>query len=437
MIQSIYIKNFKAWKNANFSLNGDNVIFVGEHGSGKSSILQALDSFFNKDRIEDESIIDQTQDVEIGIRINRTFLKKRFVGRAHRAIIDNPDADWSQIEGIYYLYLLGTEKSALTLIKELSRSRVEQMIDAPFRKQFATLADNAISSVLSEMQESVSFDGINSSNITATTKLNPSRAVNYDLSFDESFVNNLTKHGISLIDDLLSSSLTKGNYKNVIFGIDGIEDSFNASDFSLFIEKLSDTFGQLLLTTHSQQIMKSSKNIQTIPVGESPQIYVAELISGLKTNQVSFLLVEGKFDLPWYRKALELLGATDSYTVLPGGGSNVELLRKELLHLGLSCILIFDGDMRTKVNKDDRKYALSRDCIELYTPDKLLKSLFNCNPPKRNKKSFFTSIRKSGMHLSDDGIKDIIAERISDSLTIESEFVKELGEIITYDKANH
>lgn len=437
MIQSIYIKNFKAWKNANFSLNGENVIFVGEHGSGKSSILQALDCFFNQDRIDDESIIDHSQDVEIGIRINRTFLKKRYIGRAHRAIIDNPEADWSQIDGIYYLYVLGTEKSPLTLVKELARSRVEQMIDSSFRKDFEVLADRAIASVLKEMNEAFIQSSGNALDITAQSKLNPSRAVNYDLTFDESFIDELTEHGTSIIDDLLSSSLTKGNYKNVIFGIDGVEDSFKTPDFTNFIDNLSDTFGQLLLTTHSQQIMQSGKKIQTIPVGDNPQLYVAELISGLRTNQIAFLLVEGKFDLPWYRKALELLGVSEAYTVLPGGGSNVELLRKELLHLGLNCVLIFDGDMKSKVNENARKYALDRECIELYTPDSLLKDLFNCVPPKKNKKTFFNSIRKSGVHLSDDGIKDVIAERIADSLTESSEFVKELGTIITFDKAHH
>ena len=437
MIQSIYIKNFKAWKNANFSLNGGGVIFVGEHGSGKSSILQALDCFFNQERIDDESIIDHSQDVEIGIRINRTFLKKRFIGKAHRAVIDNPEADWSQIDGLYYLYVLGTEKSPLTLVKELARSRVEQMIDPRFRAQFEALANQAIDSVLNEMNDALALNGSKPGEITAKSKLNPSRAVNYDLSFDETFVNEVTEHGPSVIDDLISSSLTAGNYKNVIFGIDGIEDSFKAADFPYFIERLSDTFGQLLLTTHSQKILQSGHNLQTIPVGDNPQMYVAELLSGLRTNQRAFLLVEGKFDLPWYRKALELLGATDLYTVLPGGGSNVELLRKELIHLGLHCVLIFDGDMKSKENRNARKYALSRDCVELYTPDSLLKTLFNCIPPKHHKKAFFTTIRKTGTHLSDDGIKDMIAERIADSLDENSEFIKELGEIIAFDQAQN
>ena len=93
--------------------------------------------------------------------------------------------------------------------------------------------------------------------------------------------------------------------------------------------------------------------------------------------------------------------------------------------------------MKSKENRNARKYALSRDCVELYTPDSLLKTLFNCIPPKHHKKAFFTTIRKTGTHLSDDGIKDIIAERIADSLDENSEFVKELGEIIAFDQAQN
>lgn len=45
MIISIYIKNFKAYERETITLNKNNVL-IGENDAGKSSVLQALDYFF-------------------------------------------------------------------------------------------------------------------------------------------------------------------------------------------------------------------------------------------------------------------------------------------------------------------------------------------------------------------------------------------------------
>lgn len=51
MIKAIFIKNFKAYEKSTINLFENN-IFIGENDSGKSTILQAMDVFFNQDSID-------------------------------------------------------------------------------------------------------------------------------------------------------------------------------------------------------------------------------------------------------------------------------------------------------------------------------------------------------------------------------------------------
>lgn len=77
MIKAIFIKNFKAYEKSTINLFENN-IFIGENDSGKSTILQAMDVFFNQDSIDKKFVRDINQNVEIGIRIddNNKFIKK-------------------------------------------------------------------------------------------------------------------------------------------------------------------------------------------------------------------------------------------------------------------------------------------------------------------------------------------------------------------------
>ena len=76
MIKAIFIKNFKAYEKSTINLFENN-IFIGENDSGKSTILQAMDVFFNQDSIDKKFVRDINQNVEIGIRIddNNKFIK--------------------------------------------------------------------------------------------------------------------------------------------------------------------------------------------------------------------------------------------------------------------------------------------------------------------------------------------------------------------------
>ena len=65
MIEQIFIKNFKAFEKETIPIENHNIL-IGENDSGKSTILQALDIFFNQEKIDKNFIRDITIPVEIG-----------------------------------------------------------------------------------------------------------------------------------------------------------------------------------------------------------------------------------------------------------------------------------------------------------------------------------------------------------------------------------
>lgn len=84
MLSQVYIKNFKAFEKETINISKHNMI-IGENDAGKTTILSALDIFFNTDenyKIDKSVIRNLKEDVEIGVWINDEFYKK-FIRQVH------------------------------------------------------------------------------------------------------------------------------------------------------------------------------------------------------------------------------------------------------------------------------------------------------------------------------------------------------------------
>ena len=77
MIQGIYIKNFRAWRKGVFKLFGGHTVFLGDNDTGKTSILEALDYFFNHTKMDSSCYIDPHADIHIGVRIDGQEFRRR------------------------------------------------------------------------------------------------------------------------------------------------------------------------------------------------------------------------------------------------------------------------------------------------------------------------------------------------------------------------
>lgn len=145
------------------------------------------------------------------------------------------------------------------------------------------------------------------------------------------------------------------------------------------------------------------------------------------TDEKIYLLVEGKFDLPWYRTVINLLRKNDDYVVLPvGGENNAPILKQELELLGKTCKIIRDGD----TNAVD---SISKDCIELYAPLEDINELLGLSLTEipQTKEDFFDKTVTT--QNSKDTVKRILSENAINFLEENNELVEEVKIILGVD----
>jgi len=418
LLQSIYIKNFKAWRKGVFKFFGKSAALVGENASGKTSMLEALDFFFNRERMDAACIIDPQRDVEIGVRIDGQNYRKVFDHETLDARPYDEDVDWSAIDSVRYLYVPATGRSASAVALELARARMAEAAAGEPPAGVERAADRALVSLPSGAGASL------------RVKACAPEALQLGLP------------GRVDIPDA-RQLIVRSSYRRLILGIDDIEESELAAGTAEGVSELKRHVGQLVISTNSHGMLPNDPDMLVYAVGDTPGAHVAGTIAGAAGadgRERLFMLVEGQYDLPWYKRAIELLRREGEVQVLPGGGSNVDALCRELRGLDYRCIIVRDGDMAFKSDPSAGDFAIERDCIEMYAPDKLLLDCFGVVPP-RTKEAFFERIASSPSErsqgtrtrkarYSNDDIKSIIAEHITSYLSRDSDFVRELASIL-------
>ena len=103
MIDHIFIKNYKAFNRKNIPLN-KNTLFIGTNASGKTTILEALDLFFN-DVFHHEYINDLEKDVIIEIHLNDERYRKVYKSPFYHLSYEDCIGDMFDINHIKYLYI--------------------------------------------------------------------------------------------------------------------------------------------------------------------------------------------------------------------------------------------------------------------------------------------------------------------------------------------
>ena len=121
--------------------------------------------------------------------------------------------------------------------------------------------------------------------------------------------------------------LVGNNYSNVILEIDEIENSFSINNCSSIIRELQSKIGLTLVTTHSKSVLEVSNDSNIIPLYNGNYDNISKLLDALdKTDKKIYVLVEGKFDLPWYKRCLNLLGVSSGYLLLSAGRKIMQML---------------------------------------------------------------------------------------------------------------
>jgi len=381
----VHIQNFMAFKDETVVL-GNHTLFIGRHSSGKTTLLRALDLFFNH-KVDYEDVRNKKKDVVIECSIDEETYTKVFTPPYYTFNPYKSHGAFADIIDMQYLYL------------PVKPYPMSHFVNQCFTLNYTPGKDKMETPDLSVFEKGT-FNGLVSYEVTPY----------FQVTYPENIKNKVLKQ----LRVKWLKAMTKGR---LILAGDEIERSIDFDD----LEKVLDLSEQALFVSRQKRF------INAFPYRVHP-LYKSDIEKEMTTltdpmNKSSiFLLVEGKYDVPWFESGLRLLDKETNYRVIPSGGSgNLKYVNEQLKKAGYKTLVVSDGDVNVP------GYSLNRDIIELYVDESFLRKAFDVtfkNPP-RNKHQFFASINEK-----DDIIKKVLSRYATYHLYMNHPFVKELKSIL-------
>ena len=372
MIESIFIKNFKKFDRKTIKIDQHN-IFVGENDSGKSTILQALDIFFNQEKIDKVYVKSQGDPVEIGIRYNGNMYKKTYSTASYK--LTNSSGNIDDLSNIKYIYIPTGKYDVTEMIQQLSIAKVLENTSQELINELKGISQESINQVISGVDRDLIVLNNETTSLVGKEKFSYNSSLKFGIESDGIAVE---ARGSGFQKNLLYALLIGNQYNNVVLGIDEIENSFS---------------------------INNAKNYGDVK---------------------GYILVEGPYDLNWIKTSINLLGKSNDYIVLPSGGcGNINHLCKELESYNKKCYLIKDGDT-------NEEKSLSKECIELYAPLEAINEILDLdlNHVPVTKNEFFDATTIEGVRNSDT-VKDKISKNINNYLTVDNPLISEIENLIS------
>lgn len=363
MIERIIIRNFKSFDNRrNYVVDlHKNTLIIGENNSGKSTILEAINIFFNESVIDKILVPDLSSDIFIAIMLDgETYIRKY---KSSTCKLYFSSANIGNLSNLSYIYISAKNIDVSAKVKEFAVAKLKNILPQDILEVFKDKAQESIDAVIDSIDDSmlVIDNGIN--NLVGTQKFDISNtSVKFDLTYDGI---DLNAHGMGSQKTLIYALLTKSVYDNVILGIDEIENSLSISTTVTLINTIKNKFEQTIFTTHSTVVTRAFSVDDVIPLFKGTTAStIGQLYTHLgNVNQGKpFLLLEGKTDVKWVFRALEILGKSLDYHVIFGGGSSTPSLQAILVNSGFTVVSIGDGDR----NVTQLDFYFSKEIIELY-----------------------------------------------------------------------
>lgn len=386
MIDHLFIKNYKAFDRQNIPLD-KNTLFIGTNNSGKSTILQALNLFFNH-VLEKELIRETNKDVVVEVHIDDERYRKVWSPPKYELNFTKCIGNLFSINHIKYLYV------------------PKRIDDSKLLNDIMTI--NLVRKYTSEeLSKAVKvFDYIDG--VVGNT--------NYPLfKIETKYQMNITKE-MELTKKDYTTLISNINHQYTIIAIDNYEDNFDIDE----IRNITQYAYQTLFTTKAKE-MVDNYDYFVQPLFKEDIADIETVKNLVSRNLKTYLLVEGKYDVAWFEQALKLLDLYEQYRVIPCGGSgNIEYIEKQLNKENIKTITITDGDVKGE-------HSLKREVIELYADLDYINRRFGTNFKEipRSKIKFFKRIS-----IKDDIVKKILSSWARKRLEKDSPFVLELKNIL-------
>ena len=345
MIERVIIRNFKSFDNSGNHVVDlhKNTLIIGENNSGKSTILEAINIFFNESVIDKMLVPDLSSDIFIAIMFDGVTYIRKYKSSTCKLYFTSPNIE--NLSNLSYIYISAKNIDVSAKVKEFAVAKLKNIIPTDILSVFKDKAQESIDAVIESIDNNmlVIDNGIN--NLVGTQKFEISNtSVKFDLIYDGI---DLNAHGMGSQKTMIYALLTKSVYDNVILGIDEIENSLSISSTVTLMSILKSKFKQTIFTTHSTIVTKAFSVDDVIPLFKGT---TASTIGQLYTHLGNvdqgkpFLLLEGKTDVKWVIRALEILGKSFEYNVIFGGGSSTPSLQKILISSGFTVVSIGDGE---------------------------------------------------------------------------------------------
>lgn len=387
MIDHIFIRNYKAFERENIPLDKFSLL-IGSNSSGKTTVLEALDLFFN-DVFNHDWVRDKEKDVVVEIHVNDERYRKTYTSPNYEINYAKCIGHMYDINHVKFLHV-PKEINNAKLLNDILSINLTKKIEASELAKFVKVFDY--------------IDGtIGNSNYPMFKS-----STTYEMDI---------KEDIQFTIEEYTRIISNITYPYLIIGIDNVEDNFNTEA----LKKITQFSYQTIFTTNDTSIIDNfDHHIKALYKDD----IVAEFETIRKQVNVSnktYILVEGKYDVAWFEKGLELLDKYDQYRVIPCGGSgNIEFIKKQLDKEGIKTVVITDGDTHERT-------SLKRDVIELYADLNYINKRFNVDFKKmpKSKIPFFRTIK-----VKDDVVKKVLSTWAKKFLEKDSAFVSELNTLL-------
>lgn len=395
MIDHIFIKNYKAFNRENIPLSR-NTLFIGTNKSGKTTILEALDLFFN-DNFHFEFVNDIEKDVVIEIHLNDERYRKVYKSPDYHLSFEDCIGDMYDINHIKYLYI----PSIIYTPKLLNDILTINLASKP-----SNLEQIKIFKVFDYLDNKVGNDHYRLFKTTTKYEMN----INQDLKYSK-------KEFTTVLSNIINP--------NIIIGIDNFENNFDLD----CLKRITEYSYQTIINSKEKKVISSfDYSVQALFKDDIKKEIETLTKVFDKSHKKKLLLVEGKYDVAWFEKALVELKEFKNYRVIPCGGvGNIQYVKKQIEKEGFKTVVITDGDT-VGYNR------LDRDVIELYADLDFINNRFNTHFTlmPQSKKVFFKKFK-----VKDDVVKKVLSSWARKNLDINSTFVQEIKSILNFEGANH
>lgn len=429
MIEKIHINNFKKYQNKEFHLSNHNVL-IGGNDAGKSTILQALDIFFNFDKINPNLIPDLSQSVSIGVLFKSAsgeynYVKKIYKGKTFKLDEDNIVGNVNLFSNIKYIYISPNTIDVKKMISDLSLAKTISNLETSIVETMIATANASINDVINNINQDILVVPENT-NFVGNSSLKLDSAFKFDIKSEGVPIEG---RGNGYQKNIIYSLLINNQFENVIIALDEIENSFSTNNVKSLLSIIQQNYLQTIITTHSVEVAKVTNEKHLLPIYSENQYSLIDIYKNLSCLDGSdiYVLVEGKTDISWIRKCIDLLNLEGNYIIIPcGGHDNITPVKTQLEAVNCICKVIKDGDSNDRVN------SISKECIELYCPLDFYNSLFSVNETTipSTKKDFFEKVVSEDRGIGKDTVKKRISEHVDDFLNASNDLVNEIRTIL-------